>query len=101
MDYVKNGRPDSADPDYVFSTIYAPYTRYHHTASLYRMVQRSMELVGINYEGRHHGSHSLRHSLASNMLSENVPISVISSVLGHASTKTTEICRIGCIEKKG
>ena len=34
---------------------------------------------------------SLRHSLATNMMSENVPISAIANILGHSSTRTTEI----------
>ena len=49
-----------------------------------------METAGINYEGRHHGPHALRHSMATNMMSENVPISVIVNILGHSSTKTKE-----------
>ena len=90
LDYIKNGRHESADPEYVFVTMYAPYTRYHHTSSLFRMVGTCMRTAGIEFEGRHHGPHSLRHSLASNLLSENVPISAISNILGHSSTLTTE-----------
>lgn len=55
------------------------------------MVEKCMQTAGIDYEGRHHGPHSLRHSLATNMLAENVPISAISNIMGHSSTKTTEI----------
>lgn len=91
IDYVKNGRHESADPEYVFVTMYAPYTRYTCTSSLFRMVEKCMQTAGICYEGRHHGPHSLRHSLATNMLSENVPISAISNIMGHSSTRTTEI----------
>ena len=90
-DYIRNGRHESADPEYVFVTMYAPYTRYTCTSSLFRMVEKCMQTAGICYEGRHHGPHSLRHSLASNMLSENVPISAISNIMGHSSTRTTEI----------
>lgn len=45
---------------------------------------------GISTEGRHHGPHSLRHSLATGLLKENIPVSEISDILGHASTLTTE-----------
>lgn len=90
-DYIRNGRHESADPEYVFVTMYAPYTRYTCTSSLFRMVEKCMQTAGISYEGRHHGPHSLRHSLATNMLSENVPISAISNIMGHSSTRTTEI----------
>ena len=33
----------------------------------------------------------MSHSLATNMLGADVPVSAISDVLGHDSTKTTEI----------
>ncbi|MCD8052502.1 MAG: tyrosine-type recombinase/integrase [Lachnospiraceae bacterium] len=90
LDYIKNGRHESADPDYVFVTLYAPYTKFSSTSSIFRMVEKCMQTAGINYEGRHHGPHSLRHSLATNMMSENVPVSAIAKILGHSSTKTTE-----------
>lgn len=90
IDYIKNGRHESADPDYVFVTLYAPHTRYQCTSAIFGMVEKCMMAAGINYEGRHHGPHSLRHSLAANMMSENVPISAIANILGHSSTRTTE-----------
>ena len=37
------------------------------------------------------GVHSLRHTLASTMLANDVPLPVISSVLGHITTKATGI----------
>lgn len=91
LDYIRNGRHESADPEYIFVTLYAPYTKYSCTSSVFRMVEKCMQTAGIDYEGRHHGPHSLRHSLATNMLAENVPISAISNIMGHSSTKTTEI----------
>lgn len=91
LDYIKNGRHESADPGYVFVTRYAPYTKYASPSVLHRMVEQCMRVAGIEYEGRHHGPHSLRHSLATNLMSDNVPISAIAGILGHASTKTTEI----------
>lgn len=90
IDYIRNGRHESADPEYVFVTLYAPYTRYTCTSSMFRMVETCMRTAGINYEGRHHGPHSLRHSLATNLLSENVPISAIANIMGHSSARTTE-----------
>lgn len=91
IDYIKNGRHDSADQEYVFVTLYAPYTKFGCTSSIFRIVEKCMQTAGIAYEGRHHGPHSLRHSMATNMMSENVPISAIANILGHSSTRTTEI----------
>lgn len=91
LDYIKNGRHESADPEYIFVTMYAPYTRFKSTSSLFHLVEKCMETAGIRYEGRHHGPHALRHSMATSLMSENVPISAIANILGHSNTKTTEI----------
>jgi integrase/recombinase XerD len=37
------------------------------------------------------GMHSLRHTLASRLLEENTPLSVISDILGHVSSDTTAV----------
>jgi integrase len=90
LDYLKNCRCKSADDEYVLVTRYAPHTRVE-TGSINRTVNKCMKAANISVEGKHHGPHALRHSLATNLMSENVPISAISSILGHSSTKTTEL----------
>ena len=40
---------------------------------------------------RHHGPHSLRHTLASQMLKNGNELSTISAVLGHSSTQVTTV----------
>jgi integrase len=91
LDYLKNVRRTSADNEYILVTSYAPYTRIHHTASIYRMISKCIEHSNLPVNGRRKGPHALRHSLATNLLSDNVPLSAISNILGHSSTKTTEI----------
>ena len=92
IDYIRNARPESAeDPDALFVTVHAPHTRMRTTSSLYGMLGRCMRAAGIEPGSRHRGPHSLRHSLATNMLNADVPVSAISDVLGHGSVKTTEI----------
>ncbi|MDR1184292.1 MAG: tyrosine-type recombinase/integrase [Coriobacteriales bacterium] len=90
LDYLKNARPDSADSDHVLITRHAPHTRYPCGSTIGRIVTKCMDKAGIDYEGRHHGAHSLRHSLAGGMINENVPLSAIANILGHADTRTTE-----------
>jgi site-specific recombinase XerD len=46
-------------------------------------------IAGVNFTSKKHGPHSLRHSLASNLLKSNEPLPVISEILGHSSTETT------------
>lgn len=91
LDYIKNARPDSIDGEYIFITINAPHTRYRSTSSIHRMVTYGMKIAGIEFEGRHHGPHALRHSLATSLMNKNVPLSSISSILGHKTTKATEV----------
>ena len=87
LDYLKNVRKN-IDNDYIFITNYAPIGRYN-SKSFQTMVTKYMNKANIDYTNKHHGTHSLRHSLASNLLKENIPITTISSVLGHSTIKTT------------
>ena len=88
LDYLKNARKE-INSDYIFITNYAPIGRYN-SKSFQLMVTKYMDKANIDYTNKHHGTHSLRHSLASNLLKKNTPIATISSVLGHSTIKTTE-----------
>lgn len=91
LDYLKNGRHPSIDEEYILTTLRAPYTKVNSNTTIQRALTKAMDLAGVSYEGKHHGAHSLRHSLATNMINNNVPINAISQVLGHSSSRTTEI----------
>lgn len=58
--------------------------------SVSTMIFSGFSLCGVAVSNRKHGSHSLRHSLASNMLEQGTGILEISHVLGHASADTTK-----------
>ena len=90
LDYVKNARPES-DDQHVLLKSRPPYGPYPDGRALHSHVTRVMEAAGIDMAGRHHGSHALRHSLASSMLEAEVPLPTIGGVLGHSSTGTTEV----------
>lgn len=91
LDYIKNGRHESEDKEYIFITMKAPYTKFSSSASMHVMVTNAMKEAKINFENKKHGPHSLRHSLATNMINENVPLEDVSSILGHENTSTTNI----------
>ena len=55
------------------------------------MIAKNIYKSGVECKGKHHGSHALRHSLATNLLEGNVSLPVISSVLGHSSTESTKV----------
>jgi len=87
IDYLKNGRPLSND-NHCFLQLNSPYKPIEK-GSIGNIVNYHLKMSGINCQGRKHGSHALRHSLAGNLLSNKTSIPVISEVLGHKSIETT------------
>ena len=60
--------------------------------TMHSIVSRYMGEANItHWKEKKHGPHSLRHSLATNMLKNNVSMTVISTVLGHQRTETTKV----------
>lgn len=87
VDYILHGRPQSSS-SYVFLNATPPYAPI--SASLVtRTVSDAMREARIDLRGRHHSAHSLRHSLAAQLLKENVSVHVISSLLGHSTSAST------------
>ena len=89
IDYVLHGRPKTGIKK-IFVTATNPI-RPLKASNICTIVTRMLSEAGIEVNGRHHGGHAMRHSLATGLLSNNVGISVISNVLGHASTETTMV----------
>ena len=87
INYLKNARPKS-DSDHVFIRIKPLYTEFNPGA-VGALVHERLVKAGIRLEGRKSGSHALRHSLAKRLLEHEIPLPVISEILGHASTETT------------
>jgi len=88
IDYIMNARPATKDKS-VFVSFKPPY-HVITAATFSEMVAKYIYKSGINCQGKHHGGHALRHSLATNLLGGNVSLPVISSILGHSSTETTK-----------
>lgn len=87
IDYLRHGRPESALKS-IFLSSRAPYvsvTQACVCAAINQIVCQS----GVNTDGKHHGPHSLRHSLAGALLNDGTMLPVISEVFGHRSTQTT------------
>jgi site-specific recombinase XerD len=88
IDYMKNGRP-ICDNDAVFVSHMTPYPILNPISG--NLVAKYMRQAGIKTPpNRIKGMHTLRHSLATGMLAEGVPLPTISSVLGHADITSTE-----------
>ena len=91
IDYLKNGRPISSSP-FVFIRINAPYEAFSKDANLHNIITKYTRLAGICIpKGKRHGIHSLRHSLAGALLENGTPLPVISEILGHVNSRSTEI----------
>ena len=92
IDYLKNGRNYSeCDSDYILITMHAPFTKFNSDASIHHFITDVMDKANVDYTNKHHGAHSFRHSIATNMINDNIPLSEICSILGHSSTRVTDI----------
>jgi integrase len=90
IDYLRFSRPVT-DDKHIFIRLEKPY-RELLPPSLHSIVTQAMRNAGIKIQpGKHHGPHALRASLASEMLSQNTPLPVISETLAHTCTDTTRI----------
>lgn len=91
IDYIRNARYAGDDKEHIFISLRSPHKAYSDGNAVYTAVSRCIDRSGVDTDGRHRGPHALRHSLATNLMNENVQLSEISDILGHSSTVTTEI----------
>lgn len=78
-DYINNGRAQSDEP-HIFLSYRKKPLMYTSPA---RIADKYFKKSGVDWGDRHHGIHSLRMTLASALVEENVPFEVVSKVLGH------------------
>jgi site-specific recombinase XerD len=91
IDYLRNGRP-CTDSQFVFVRMNAPFDAFGENANLHNIITKYTRLAGIRIPlGARHGLHSLRHTLASTLLERGTPLPLISSILGHLTSKSTSI----------
>lgn len=91
IDYLKNGRPQTQS-DRVFVRHRAPFDAFGENECFQRELHRYMIKAGLDIPlDVHSGMHSLRSTLARNMLETNTPLPVISETLGHQNINTTSI----------
>jgi len=75
-------RPKGTNHNQIFLRCIAPYYPIART-TIFSVMQKYLKIAKINTKGKKHGAHSLRSSLASALVSENVPYSVTQKILGH------------------
>lgn len=89
IDYLKNIRPTDADIDFIFITNEKPYKQKNSLKRESRKIKKYLTKAGVNINGRKHGFHSLRFSFSTMLLSKDVDLYSISTILGHQDIKTT------------
>jgi len=91
IDYLKNSRPETYS-QFVFVRLIPPYEEFGENANLHNIISKYTRLAGIKIpKGVKHGMHSLRHALASTLLEQKTPLPVISAILGHLNSKSTNV----------
>lgn len=88
IDYIKNARPDY-ESNHIFLKFKFPY-EYTENSSLYKSLKKYIDISDIELRNRKKGLHSLRHSCATNLLSNNTQLPIISSILGHSTVESTK-----------
>jgi integrase/recombinase XerD len=79
-----------AKQPYVFLALRAPYNQLPKDNHLHQVLNKYIRKAGILITAdRSHGMHSMRHTLASNLLKQITPLPVISGILGHPDINTT------------
>lgn len=84
--YLKRFRP-KIDDEHVFLRVCAPFGPLPSSGPISKIVRRAIHRAGI--EAPSMGAHVLRHSAATAMLRQGVPLDIIGAVLRHRSIEST------------
>lgn len=90
VSYLRDGRPPST-ADVVFVGHNAPFAPLAKHNNFNSELHSYLRRAGIEIpKEKHTGTHTLRHSFASNMLKSGTTVQEISQILGHSSISSTE-----------
>lgn len=88
-DYILNGRPE-CECSYIFLTKNPPYRKLHNRSAS-SIVSRYIRKCGIDQETiPRRGFHSFRRSFGARMLQSEVPLEMLSELLGHSNIDSTK-----------
>jgi len=88
MAYLLEERPAS-DLPYVFLRSNAPFNPLADHSGIYNVLRKMLAEADVEPDGRISGTRMARHSHATRMLRNGVPLPVISEALGHSSPNST------------
>lgn len=87
-DYLQNARPKT-DSRFVFVRTLAPHSQFASSAAVSMIATSALRRAGLDL--RRAGTHTFRHSLATNLLQAGASLSEIGQLLRHQSHDTTRI----------
>ncbi len=90
INYLKYGRPNIDSP-YLFLRHAAPFGPFSERANLHGLIERYMQLAHLPKLNKKRGMHSLRHTMASQLLEKDTPLSTIAGLLGHLDINSTAV----------
>tara|TARA_R110002096_G_scaffold428014_2_gene639190 strand:+ start:7788 stop:9053 length:1266 start_codon:yes stop_codon:yes gene_type:complete len=91
ISYLETARPKTKYRE-VFLKLRSPFEPFPEMNRMHDIVSHWRYTAGITFRSsQHSGLHSLRHSCASQLLAQQVPLKTISDILGHSSTHTTRL----------
>jgi integrase/recombinase XerD len=91
IDYLRHGRLTEVDDVIIVSHDHVTRGKRLSTPTIHSIVTAAFRRSQIQgWQKKKHGPHSLRFSLASNMLKQGIGFQVISTALGHSSTESTK-----------
>lgn len=88
VDYLLNERQESQETRLFLKGNGEPFPGCNSVGSV---ITNAFINSSVEIKGRKYGSHSLRHSLASNLLAQDTSILIIAKVLGHSSVDSTRV----------
>ena len=89
-DYLLSERPTS-ESEYVFLQQNAPFAPINSHSVCYKLLRKAVAAAGVESNGRINGTRITRHSMATRMLRNGIPLSVISAALGHGDPNSVMI----------
>lgn len=88
IDYIKNARPETEYKN-LFVRMTPPFTPYG-SYNFQTLIDKYCHAAGIDCENRKQGLHSFRHSLATQLMNDQIPVQMIRSVLGHKNMQSVK-----------
>jgi integrase len=91
IDYIRGGRPVCDCPQ-VFLRHTAPIGPFSDQDHLHQILVKHARVAHVPVsEKRRHGMHSLRHTLATQLMENGTPVEQIADILGHQSVQSTGV----------